>query len=223
MAGFRFEHLGPCGDPHIVTAGDLPVIHYPSDGGPPCRLRDLQLFRSWAEQRRVGPQPGVELAFGLFNHPPDPEPFGNYARTVWRESVHGERGMFEGVCQLVILIGDACIAGRLSVAHTEDLIWFLARATLTIAWMDADRAEREDTTVVLPVMPLCLEVTKLATWCISLGKGLPTTVGETLTNGIMAAAKEIRRDHGPSLYCDFGEWKDPDVPESDGYHPITLF
>jgi hypothetical protein len=74
LAGFRFEYLGPSMDPHIVTAGVLPVIHYPSDGGPPCRLRDLQLFRVWAERRRVGPQPGVELAVGLFNHPPDPAP-----------------------------------------------------------------------------------------------------------------------------------------------------
>ncbi len=70
LAGIRFKHLGPCGDPHIVTAGDLPVIHYPSDGGPPCRLRDLQLFRSWADQRRVGPQPGVEIVSTRAVQPP---------------------------------------------------------------------------------------------------------------------------------------------------------
>jgi hypothetical protein len=133
LAGFRFEHLGPSGDPPIVTAGGLPVIHYPSDGCPPCRLRDLQLFRSWAEQRRVGPQPGVELALGLFNHHTiDPATFGNYARAVWQDAVGGERGMDAGLVVLIIMVGDANIAGRLSVPQTEDLVWFLARSAFIL-------------------------------------------------------------------------------------------
>jgi hypothetical protein len=119
FAGFRFEHLGTPGDPHILTADDLPVLHYPSDGGSPCRLRDLQVFRSWADQRRVGPQPGVELALGLFIRPPDLAPFGNYSSAVWRAAVSGERGMDAGLVVIMIMTGDANIAGRLSVAHTR--------------------------------------------------------------------------------------------------------
>jgi hypothetical protein len=128
--------------------------------------------------------------------------------------------MAEGLADVVLLVGDANTAGRLSVAHTEDLIWFLARAALTITWMDFDRIDREDTTEVLPVMPLCLEVTKLATQCICLGKVLPTTVGETLTDGLLDAVREVRKDHSPnSLYCDFALSES----ETDDYHITTLF
>jgi hypothetical protein len=101
------------------------------------------------------------------------------------------------------MIGDANAAGRLSVAHTEDLVWFLARTALIITWLDVDRGDREDTTAILSVRPLCLEVTKLATRCIALGKGLPTKVGESLTEGLWASMREVRGDHGPSLYCDY--------------------
>ncbi len=166
-------------------------------------MRDLQLFQVWADRRRVGPHPGVELALGLFGPPPDSAWFENYARAFWRERVHSYRGVEEGVAEMELMIGDAPGAGRLSVEHTEDLVWFLARAALLITWMDVDRGDREDTTVVLPLRPLCLEVTKLATRCISLGKGLPTCVGGTLTAGLWTAMREVGKDHSPSRYCDY--------------------
>ena len=226
MAGFRFEHLGPSGDPPIVTAGDLPVIHYPDDGGPPCRLRDLQLFRSWAEQRRVGPQPGVELALGLFgHHPTDPATFGNYDRAVWRDAVGGERGMNAGLVVLIIMAGDANIAGRLSVPRTEDLLWFLARSAFILLWMDADRIDREDTAIALPVTSLCIEVVKMATRGIALGRGLPTKVARIFTRVLYSAVLEAKCDDPsrPRLFCDYGVDAADPGGESDGEvpHPAT--
>ncbi len=96
---------------------------------------------------------------------------------------------------------------------------FLARAALLITWMDVDRGDREDTTVVLPLRPLCLEVTKLATRCISLGKGLPTSVGETLTAGLWTAMREVGNDHSPNLYCDYTTSES----ETDAPPTSTLF
>jgi hypothetical protein len=228
LAGFRFEHLGPSGDPPIVTAGDLPVIHYPWARRTPSRLRDLQLFRSWAEQRRVGPQPGVELALGLFNHhPTDPTTFGNYARTVWRDAVGGERGMDHGLVVLMIMAGDANIAGRLSVPQTEDLVWFLARSAFILLWMDADRIDREDMAIALPVTSLCVEVVEMATRGIALGKGLPTKVARIFTQVLYWAVLETRFDDPsrPRLFCDYGvDASDPDVEsdEEEVPHPATL-
>jgi hypothetical protein len=144
------------------------------------------------------------LALGLFGHPPDLALFENYARAFWGETVHSDSGFLEeGVAEVALMLCDANAAGRLSVAHTEDLVWFLARTALIITWMDVDRGDREDTTAILPLRPLCLEVTKLATRCISLGKGLPTQVGESLTKGLWAAMREVGNDHSPSLYCDY--------------------
>jgi hypothetical protein len=219
LARFRFAHLGPPRELPIVTGGDRTVCHFPSDEGPPCRVRDLQMFQVWADQRRVGPHPGVELALGLFGYPPDPALFENYARVFWGGAVHSDRGLEEGVAEVALMIGDANAARRLSVAHTEDLVWFLASTALVITLMDVDRGDREDTTAVLPLQPLCLEVTKLATRCISLGKGLPTRVGESLTEGLWAVMREVAKDHSPSLYCDYTESES----ETDDLHTSTLF
>ena len=216
---FRFAHLGPPRDPPVVTGGDRTVCHFPCDEGPPCRVRDLQMFQVWADQRRVGPHPGVELALGLFGRPPDPALFENYARAFWGETVHSDRGLQEGVAEVALMIVDANAAGRLSVAHTEDLVWFLARSALIITWLDVDRGDREDTTAILPLRPLCLEVTKLATRCIAVGKGLPTRVGLSLTDGLWASMREVRNDHGPSLYCDYAASES----ETDDPHTPTLF
>ncbi len=210
-----------------MTAGDLPVIHYPSDGGPPCRLRDLQLFQTWAEQRRVGPQPGVELALGLFHHhPTDPTTFGNYARAVWRDAVGGERGMDAGLVAIMLMAGDANIAGRLSVSRTEDLVWFLARSAFILLWMDADRIDREDSAIALPVTALCIEVVKMATRGIALGKGLPTKVARIFTRVLYSAVLEAKCDDPacPHLYCDYGGTdSDPDAEsENETSPPTTL-
>lgn len=74
--------------------------------------------------------------------------------------------------------------------------------------------------MVLPVMPLCLDVVKMATRCIYLGTGLPTTVVWRLTDAISTATAEIElatsRD---GLYCDIYE----DLPADEEGHPTPLF
>ena len=221
---FRRAHLGPPREPPAVVAGPLFIVLHPSDGGPPCRLRDLQLFQVWAERRRVGPRPGVELALELFGHTPavwgEDSPFDEYSPSVWRRAVWGVRGMSHGLATIAGVAGNAGAEGRLGVAHTEDLVWFLARAAFIITWMDTDRIDREDTTMVLPVMPLCLEAIKMATRCICLGMGVPTKVVWTLTETMFAAVTEVggatARD---CLYCDIHE----DLPSDEENHPTPLF
>jgi hypothetical protein len=202
------------------ATGPLFVVLHPSDSGPPCRLRDLQLFRVWAERCRVGPRSGIELALELFNHPQDQMPFEESSPAVWWRAVGGARGMDHGLVTILLMAGDADIAGRLSVANTEDLVWFLARAAFIIAWMDTDHIDREDTTLVLPIMPLCLEVLKMATRGICLGKGLLTKVALTLPKGMMAAVKEINdATYRDSLCCDLYK----DDSDAEEYHPPPLF
>ena len=133
--------------------------------------------------------------------------------------MHSDTGLEEGVAEVSLMVGDANASGRLSVAHTEDLVWFLARSALIITWLDVDRGDRADTTAILPLRPLCLEVTKLATRCIAVGKGLPTRVGLSLTDGLWASMREFKDDHGPSLYCDYAESES----ETDDLHTTTLF
>ena len=221
LAEYRLAHLGSPRDPPLPLAEPKFIFLHPCDGGPPCRLRDLQLFRIWSDRRRMGPRPGVELALDLFNHPPDITPYDEYSPAVWRRAVGGVRGMRNGIIPFLLLAGDAPIGGRLSVAHTVDLVWFLTRAAFVITWMDADREDRADTTVVLPIMPLCLEVLKMATNCISLDQGLPAQVALTLTDGMMTAVKEVvdatLRDR---LYCDLAA-DDSDADEES--HPTPLF
>jgi hypothetical protein len=221
VGGIPPRPLGSAPGPPIPLAPPLVIILHPSDGGPPCRLRDLQLFRLWAEQRGVGPRPGVELSLDLFNHPPDDIPFEQYSLAVWRRAVGGARGMDSGLVAILLMAGDAEIGSRISVEQTTDLVWFLAPSAFIITWMDTDRTDREDTTVVLPILPLCLEVTKMATNCISMDQGLPTKVALTLTTGMMAVVKELNNaTYCDRFYCDLYA----DVSEADEEsHPTPLF
>ena len=224
LCEFRRAHCGPPQDSPWAVAGPLLVCLHPSDGGPPCRLRDVQLFRIWAERRRIGPRPGVELARELFAHTPavwgEVKPFDEYSPSVWRRAVGGVRGLTHGLATIARVAGVAEPDGRLSVANTEDLVWFLARAAFILTWMDTDRIDREDTTMVLPVMPLCLDVVKMSTRCIYLGTGLPTKVVWRLTDAISTATAEIEvatsRD---GLYCDIYE----DLSSDEEGHPTPLF
>jgi hypothetical protein len=47
------------------------IDRYPCDSGPPCLCQDVQLFAIWAEQRRLGPEPGALLALALFGGQPE--------------------------------------------------------------------------------------------------------------------------------------------------------
>jgi hypothetical protein len=118
------------------------------------------------------------------------------------------------------MAGNAEVNGRLSVANTEDLVWFLARSAFILNWMDNDRMDRVETTEVLPIMPICLEVLKMATLCVALDTGVPTKVVWTLTGAIFVAVDEVSistsRDR---LYCDIHE----DLSSDEENHPTPLF
>jgi hypothetical protein len=47
------------------------IDRYPCDTGPPCLCQDVQSFAIWAEQRRLGPEPGALLALALFGGEPE--------------------------------------------------------------------------------------------------------------------------------------------------------
>jgi hypothetical protein len=134
--------------------------------------------------------------------------------------------MDHGLAALMIMARDANIAGRLSVPRTEDLLWFLARSAFILLWMDADRIDREDMAIALPVTSLCIEVVKMATRGIALGKGLPTKVARMFTRVVCRAVLEARFDDParPRLYCDYGgDGSDPsEDSDEDGYHPAPL-
>ncbi len=221
LAEYRLAHLDSPRDPPLPLAQPGCIFLHPSDRGPPCRLRDLQLFRIWVDRRRTGPRPGIELALDLFNQPPDGAPYEEYSPAVWRRAVGGVRGMHNGLIVIWFMAEDAESKGRISLVHTVDVVWFLARSAFIITWMDVDRADRADTTVVLPIMPLCLEVLKMATNCISSDQGLPAKVVLTLTTGMMAAVAEVREaTHRDGLYCDLAA-DDSDADEES--HPTPLF
>jgi hypothetical protein len=221
LADYRLAHLGSPRDPPLPLAQPGYIFLHPSDGGPPCRLRDLQLFRIWVDRRRTGPRPGIKSALDLFNQPPDGAPYEKYSPAVWRRAVVGVRGMHNGLIAIWFMAEDAEIEGRISLVHIMDLVWFLARSAFIITWMNADRADRADTTVVLPIMPLCLEVLKMATNCISMDQGLPAKVALTLMTGMLAAVKEVKvATHRDGLYCDLAA-DDSDADEES--HPTPLF
>ncbi len=86
----------------------------------------------------------------LFAHTPavwgDETPFDEYSPAVWRRAVRGTRVMSHGLATIALVAGNAEVNGRLSVANTEDLVWFLARSAFIITWMDNDRMDRVETT-----------------------------------------------------------------------------
>jgi hypothetical protein len=220
LAEYRLAHLGSPRDPPLPLAHPKYIFLHPCDGGPPCRLRDLHLFRIWSDRRRTGPRPGVELALDLVNQPRTAHLMTNIRRRS-DGAVEGVRGMDNGLIVILLMAGDAVIGGHISLVHTVDLVWFLTRSAFIITWMDADRADREDTTVVLPIMPLCLEALKMATNCISMDQRLPTKVALTLTTGMMAAVKEVNdTTYRDRLYCDLAA-DDSDADEES--HPTPLF
>jgi hypothetical protein len=200
---YRTAHLGLyLGLPH-VSASPREICLQPCDGGPPLRIVDLKQFRAWADQRRVSPAPGVVLALALFNHPPDLSPYEENAPVFWRRAVEG---LQSGLAQLSLLTDDTPMGRAISVANTEDFVWFLARCTYLLTWMDSDRGLHEDATEVLPVMPLCLELVHMATRCIALGKGLPRQVARSAINLLMFAAKEAKARTG-------ADWRYVDINE----------
>ncbi len=77
---------------------------------------------------------------------------------------------------------------------TLDMVWFLARGALIVRWMDLDRSRRLDSTNALPMMPVCLEVCRMATRRIAQDQGLATCVAETLVELLFVAGEDCSDD-----------------------------
>jgi hypothetical protein len=64
-----------------------------------------------------------------------------------------------------------------------------------VRWMDLDRGRRLDSTNALPMMPVCLEVCRMATRRIARDEGLATRVAETLVELLFVAGGGLPRRH----------------------------
>ena len=95
---------------------------------------------------------------------------------------------------MCLAVSDSPAGLDLSVPLTTDFIWFLARGALVLRWMDLDRSRRLDSTNALPMMPVCLEVCRMAARRIARDEGLATRVAETLVDLIFLAGRDHDED-----------------------------
>ncbi len=163
----------------------------PCDTGPPCLCRDVQSFAVWAEQRRVGPEPGALLALALFGGQPESGLDPSFTAAEWRAAVDGYVAAGATLC---LAVGDSPAGLDISVPLTIDIVWFLARGALLVRWMDLDRSRWLESTNALPMMPVCLEVCRMATRRIARDEGLATRVAETLVELLFVAGGDCRDD-----------------------------
>jgi hypothetical protein len=163
----------------------------PYDTGPPCLCQDVQSFAIWAEQRRLGPEPGALLALSLFGGQPESRLDSVFSDTEWRAAVEV---YVSAAATLCLAVSDSPTGLDVSVPLTMDIIWFLARGSLVLRWMDLDRGRRLDSTNALPMMPVCLEVYKMATRRIARDEDLATSVAETFVDLLMMAGRDYSND-----------------------------
>ena len=188
----RFGHLSASlSAPERPDYGPDWIDRSPCDTGPPCLCQDVQSFAIWAEQRRVGPEPGALLALTLFGGQPESRLDSAFTAVEWREAVDGYVAAAATLC---LAVGDSPAGLDISVPLTMDLIWFLARGSMILRWMDFDRERRLDSTNALPMMPVCLEVCRLATRRIARDEGLATRVAETLVDLLFLAGHDYNND-----------------------------
>jgi hypothetical protein len=93
-----------------------------------------------------------------------------------------------------VAVGDSPAGLDISVPLTLDISWFLARGSLIVRWMDLDRGRRLESTNALPMMPVCLEVCRMATRRIARDEGLATRVAETFVELLFLAGGDCRDD-----------------------------
>jgi hypothetical protein len=151
----------------------------------------VQSFAIWAEQRRLGPEPGALLALTLFGGQPESRLDSAFTAAEWRAAVDGYVAAAATLC---LAVGDSPAGLDISVPLTMDLIWFLARGSLMVRWMDFDRERRLDSTNALPMMPVCLEVCRMATRRIARDEGLATRVAETFVDLLFLAGRDFSDD-----------------------------
>ena len=167
------------------------IERFPCDFGPPCLCQDVQSFAIWAEQRRLGPEPGALLALALFGSQPESRLDSALETAEWRAAVDGYVAAAATLC---LAVGDSPAVLDISVPLTMDIIWFLARGSLIVRWMDFDRGRRLDSTNALPMMPVCLEVCRMATRRIARDEGLATSIAETFVDLLFAAGRDCSDD-----------------------------
>jgi hypothetical protein len=174
----------------------------PCDTGPPCLCWDVQFFAVWAEQRRLGPEPGALLALALFGGQPDSSLDPDFTAAEWLAAVDGYVAAGATLC---LAVGDSPAGLDISVPLTIDIVWFLARGALMVRWMDLDRSRRLDSTNAVPMMPVCLEVCRMATRRIARDEGLATRVVRRSLSyclwrgGIVATTPRRNGSPAPSL------------------------
>jgi hypothetical protein len=167
------------------------IDRFPCDLGPLCLCQDVQLFAIWAEQRRLGPEPGALLALALFGGQPESQWDSALSATEWRVAVDDYVAAAATLC---LAVGDAPADLDVSVFLTLDIVWFLARGSLILRWMDHDRGRRLDSTNTLPLMPVCLAVCQMATRRIARDEGLATRVAEYFVDLLFMAGRDVSND-----------------------------
>jgi hypothetical protein len=163
----------------------------PCDTGPPCICQNVQSFAIWAEQRRLGPEPGALLALSMFGGQLESRLDAAFTASEWRAAVDGYVAAGATLC---LAVGDSIAGLDISVSLTLDIIWFLARGSLIVRWLDLDRGRRLESTNALPMMPVCLEVCRMATRRIARDEGLATRVAETVVELLFLAGGDCRDD-----------------------------
>jgi hypothetical protein len=130
----------------------------------------------------------------LFGFPPDARRMGSLAPPAWANAV---ARLSPALAILGIAINDVRVGdlgADLSGALTMDVVWFMARSAMVLAWLDWDRVSRLDSTRALPVMPLCREVTEMATRRLAMGKGLDARVAASWQRVLCQALSDNRDD-----------------------------
>jgi hypothetical protein len=188
----RHDHLSAA-----LSAAERPdygperIDRFPCDAGPLCLCQDVQLFAIWAEQRRLGPEPGALLALALFGGQPESQLDSTLSAAEWRAAVDDYVAAAATLC---LAVGDSPADLDVSVPLTLDIVWFLARGSLILRWMDLDRSRRLDSTNTLPLMPVCLEVCRMATRRIARDEGLATRVAEYFVDLLFMAGRDVSND-----------------------------
>jgi hypothetical protein len=151
----------------------------------------VQSFAIWAGQRRLGPEKGALLALSLFGGQPESRLDSAFSEAEWGAAVED---LVAGAATLCLAVGDSHAGSEISLPLTTDIIWFLARGALVLRWMDFHRSRRLDSTNALPMMPVCLEVCRMATRRIALDEGLSTKVAEMFVDFLLAAGEDYKHD-----------------------------
>jgi hypothetical protein len=162
-------------------------------------------------------EPGALLALALFGGQPVSGLDPSFTAAEWRAAVDG---YVAAGATLGLAVGDSPAGLDISVPLTIDIVWFLARGALLARWMDLNRGRRLDSTNALPMMPVCLEVCRMATRCIARDEGLATRVAETLVELLFVAGEDCR-DDTPSQRVTRAELM-MEITDERAAHPLPL-